>query len=147
MPAQPPISNARTYSAALILILIALPAIIGEAVQHLIELEFGMYARGDGIAAGHETNVRMIGAAVKVTGLVCTIFLARSRSDLLIKAKAMSLTTKGLALALPLLAHYALNYGAVGKPYWVVLSLIFSDCLVVGCLALALGLVMPKKRM
>jgi divalent metal cation (Fe/Co/Zn/Cd) transporter len=147
MPAQPPIPNARTYSAALILILIALPAIIGEAVQHLIELEFGMYARGDGIAAGHETNVRMIGAAVKVIGFVCTIFLARSRSDLLIKAKSMSLTTKGLALALPLVAHYVLNFQAVGKSDWIVLSLIFLDCFVVGCLALALGLVMPKKRM
>jgi divalent metal cation (Fe/Co/Zn/Cd) transporter len=93
------------YSGALILILVALPAVLGEAVQHLIELEFGMYARGDGIAAGYETNVRLIAAAIKVIGFVCTIFLARSRSDLLIEAKSMSLTTKGLALALPLLGH------------------------------------------
>lgn len=146
MPAQPPILKARMYSGALILILVALPAILGEAVQHLIEFEFGMYVRGDGIAAGHETKVRIIGAAVKVIGFVCTIFLARARSDLLIEASSMSLTTKGLALALPLFAHYALNYGAVGKLDWIVLALTFLDCFVVGSLALALGIVMPKRR-
>lgn len=115
MPAQPPILKARIYSAALIIILVTLPAILGEAVQHLIEFGFGIYVRGDGIAAGHETNVRIIGAAVKVISFVCTIFLARARSGLLIEAKSMSLTTKGLALVLPLLAHYALNYEPLGN--------------------------------
>jgi uncharacterized membrane protein YcjF (UPF0283 family) len=132
-------------STARSVVLIALPAIIGEAVQHLIEYKLGMYVDGDGIAPGQEARWRMIGAAIKVIGFVWTIARARSHIELRAWGETMPALGKMLSIAVLVAMHYKINYAAVGQPDWLVLTAVLVDCLVVGALASALGLMLPRR--
>lgn len=124
---------------------VASPAVIGEAVQHLIEYKLGMYVVGDGIALGQEAHWRQIGIVIKVLGFVWTIARARSCSNLLALGETMSSLAKIVAFVLLVAVHYGLNYAAVGQPSWFALAAILFDCLVIGVLALALGVLLPKR--
>ena len=126
--------------------LVALPAVIGEAVQHLIEYQLGMYVYGDGIGPGQEARWRMIGVAIKVLGFIWTTARARSQGDLLALSEALPFVFKISAVGVLVALHYALNYAAVGKPSGFVLAALLCDCLVIGALASALGSFLPKGR-
>ena len=128
-----------------------LAAIVGEAIQHFVETKFGMYVRGDGIQAGHEENVRMMAIAIKVIGFITTILFTTQlvhrlqRSERLVLAPIRR-SIVALAILIPILCHYALNYRAVGKSPIMVDAMVGVDAVVIGWLAMTLAIVLPRSR-
>lgn len=125
---------------------ILLPAILGEAVQHAAEYQFGMYIIGDGLAPGTETHVRSAMALIKVIGFLATILLARNHKRKVGVEVHAPLLLAAMLIAIPVAAHYALNYAAVSQPPLVTILLISIDCLVVGWLAATIGLVLDQTK-
>lgn len=129
---------------------IPLAAILGEAIQHAVEVRFGMYVAGDGIAPGAETWIRAVAAAIKVVGFIATLamtspyFRPAERSALAndpgqATALQPSIPVAMAAVALPVVAHYALNFAAVGMPVFTVIVLLLIDVGVIGWLSMSVG--------
>ena len=144
MTEKPPLPTSPIAPTLRSAALVAVPAVIGEAVQHLIEYKIGMYVVGDGIGVGQEERWRTIGVVIKIIGFLCTITRARARSDFYALNVHLTHTTKIVSLAMLVFLHYVLNYAAVGKESWIVLVAILLDSLVIGALASALGIFLPK---
>src|SRR5258706_11557902 len=90
-------------------------AIAGEAVQHAVEISFGMYVRGDGISPGYATNMRMLAAAIKVIGFIVTIALTMrcTRTEAIVFDQRAMTLDRSVVLAViivPVAIHYALNF-------------------------------------
>ena len=54
---------------------LALIPVLGEAFQHIIEVQLGMFTSGDEIAGATETNKRLAAALVKVMAMFSTVLL------------------------------------------------------------------------
>lgn len=126
-------------------------AIAGEAVQHAVEMDFGMYVRGDGISPGYEANVRMLSAAIKVIGFLATIALTMrsTRNEANVFDQQPMRLDRSVVLTViivPVAIHYGLNFLAVGRPPITVITLIAIDTLVVGWLAMSLARALPSRR-
>ena len=124
--------------------LVAAAAIAGEGIQHAVEFSEGMYVRGDGIAPGHEANVRLLAAGLKVAGFLVTLYwtakAAHRDPPLGLGLSSTSRFRVALAaLLIPVAIHYLLNYSAVGRPSLVVVTMVLADCIVVAWLAMSLG--------
>lgn len=120
--------------------LIILPAVCGEAIQHIVEYWLGMYVLGDGISPGFETNCRNLAIVFKVIGFLSTVALERQR-----KGSVTRPSYNLILIAMLIGAHYALNFGAVGQSREFVLTLISADCLIIGWLAKSVGAVLVPK--
>lgn len=126
-------------------------AIAGEAVQHVVEITFGMYVRGDGIQPGYETNVRILAAAIKVIGFLATITLTIrcTRNGVSLfdqRTKTLDRSVILTVIIVPVAIHYALNFLAVGRPPITVIAIIAIDTLVIGWLAMSLARALPSRR-
>ncbi len=126
-------------------------AIAGEAVQHAVEISFGMYVRGDGISPGYETNMRMLAAAIKVIGFIVTIALTMrcTRTEAIVFDQRAMTLDRSVVLAViivPVAIHYALNFLAVGRPPITVIAIIAIDTLVIGWLAMSVARALPSRR-
>lgn len=147
----------RLWSLSLHAFWIPLTAILGEAVQHAVEFKFGMYVLGDGISPGAETWIRTAAAAIKAASFIATILMtirffenARQGADA-DDQRASTHSPYGLAvtvvaITLPVIAHYALNFGAVGRPPALVIGLLSIDVIVTGWLSISVGATLARLR-
>jgi len=134
--------------------MVMLLPILGEGVQHIVEVYLGMFTPGDGLDAGRETTIRLSFGGLKALSVLVSIILTAWFLDRSLEGNARTLRSwisamnhydltgvvlLTVAIAVPLAAHYGLNYFAVGKPPIMMAAILVADSLVVGALAVSLG--------
>ena len=127
---------------------------VGEAVQHLAEVQLGMFTTGDGLQAGQETSIRLVFGAVKVATLILSIILTVRFLDKKVgvpNRKFMewvrplnrydfsSIITLILPIIMPMAIHYWLNSFAIGKYPVALYPILITDSFVVAALAIVIG--------
>lgn len=128
--------------------------ILGEGVQHIVEVCLGMFTPGDGLDAGRETTIRLSFGGLKALSVFVSIILTARFLDRSLERNPRTLRNwisamnhydltgvvlLTVAIAVPFAAHYGLNYFAVGKPPILMAAILVADSVVVGALAVSLG--------